>query len=59
MDFNSKIKSFKKFDIIICSGVISIFDDLKVFFNNINKIKKKIQNSISLGVITITLMISR
>ncbi len=41
MDFNSKIKSFKKFDIIICSGVISIFDDLKVFFNNINKIKKK------------------
>jgi ubiquinone/menaquinone biosynthesis C-methylase UbiE len=41
MDFNTKIKSFEKFDIIICSGVIGIFDDLKVFFSNINKIKKK------------------
>ena len=41
VDFNSKIKFFEKFDIIICSGVIGIFDDLKVFFNNINKIKKK------------------
>ena len=41
IDFNSKIKFFEKFDIIICSGVIGIFDDLKVFFNNINKIKKK------------------
>lgn len=40
MDFNSKIKFFDKFDIIICSGVISIFDDLKIFFKNINKIKK-------------------
>ena len=38
---NTKIKSFEKFDIIICSGVIGIFDDLKVFFSNINKIKKK------------------
>ena len=41
MNFNSKLNSFKKFDIIICSGVISIFDDLKIFFDNIKKIKKQ------------------
>ena len=41
MDFNSNIKSFGKYDIIISSGVISIFDDLEIFFRNINKIKKK------------------
>ena len=41
IDFNSKVKSFGKYDIIICSGVISIFDDLNVFFQNIKKIKKK------------------
>ena len=44
MDFNSNIKSFGKYDIIISSGVISIFDDLEIFFRNINKIKKKKHN---------------
>ena len=41
IDFNSSIKPFGKYDIIICSGVISIFDDLKNFAKNIKKCSKK------------------
>ena len=42
LDFNSSIRSIGKYDIIICSGVISIFDDLKIFSKNIKKCSKKI-----------------
>jgi 2-polyprenyl-3-methyl-5-hydroxy-6-metoxy-1,4-benzoquinol methylase len=39
-DYNKKSLN-KKFDIIICSGVISIFDKLDIFFKNIkNNLKK-------------------
>jgi 2-polyprenyl-3-methyl-5-hydroxy-6-metoxy-1,4-benzoquinol methylase len=38
IDINSNIKISEKFDIIICSGVIAIFDDLKVFFKNLKKL---------------------
>ncbi len=41
LDFNSSIRSIGKYDIIICSGVISIFDDLKIFSKNIKKCSKK------------------
>lgn len=37
LNFNSNIKFFGKFDIIICSGVISIFDNLNMFAKNIKR----------------------
>ena len=40
-DYNQKQSLNKKFDIIICSGVISIFDNLDIFFKNIKKNIKK------------------
>ena len=41
-DYNQKQSLNKKFDIIISSGVISIFNNLDIFFKNIKKnIKKK------------------
>ena len=40
-DYNQKKHLNKKFDIIICSGVISIFDNLDIFFKNIKKNIKK------------------
>ena len=40
IDFNKKLNLKKKFDIIIFSGVISIFDDLNIFFRNIKKLSK-------------------
>lgn len=41
LDISKKIKINEKFDIIICSGVINIIDDLDLFFKNINKLSKK------------------
>lgn len=41
IDYTKKHFPNKKFDIIICSGVISIFDNLDSFFNNIKKNMKK------------------
>ena len=46
VDFNKKQNFNKKFDIIIVSGVIGIFDKLDIFFQNIKKNLKK--NSIFL-----------
>jgi len=40
-DYNQKKNLNKKFDIIICCGVIGIFDNLKFFFKNIKKNIKK------------------
>jgi len=40
-DYNQKKTLNKKFDIIICAGVISIFDNLDIFFKNIKKNMKK------------------
>ena len=36
-DYNTKKSLNKKFDIIVCSGVIPIFDNLDTFFKNIKK----------------------
>ena len=41
LEYNQKKNFNRKFDIIICSGVISIFDNLDNFFNNIKKNMKK------------------
>lgn len=41
VDINKKFNSNKKFDIILCSGVLSIFDSLDAFKKNINKLSKK------------------
>ena len=38
IDYTKKPFPNKKFDIIICSGVVSIFDNLDSFFTNIKKI---------------------
>ena len=40
INVNAKIKLVDKFDIIICSGVISIFDNLNMFRKNIKKLIK-------------------
>lgn len=40
-DYNKIQNHNKKFDIIICSGVVSIFDNLDVFFTNIKKNMKR------------------
>lgn len=40
-DYNQNQNLNKKFDIIICSGVISIFDSLNNFFKNIKKNMKE------------------
>jgi len=40
LDYNKKNNLKKKFDIIICSGVIQIFDGLDIFFKNIKKNSK-------------------
>ena len=40
-DFNKKISINKKYDFVICCGVISIFDDLDIFINNLKKSLKK------------------
>lgn len=40
VDINKKIKTNNKFDIIICAGVICIFDQLNTFFRNIKKLSK-------------------
>jgi SAM-dependent methyltransferase len=40
INVNTKIKTIDKFDIIICSGVISIFDNLDKFHKNIKKLIK-------------------
>ena len=40
-DYNQKKNLNKKFDIIICCGVIGIFDNLDFFFKNIKKNVKK------------------
>ena len=37
LDYNKKQIIKKKYDLIICSGVISIFDDLDIFIKNIKK----------------------
>ena len=41
LDYNEEQNLNKKFDIIICSGVIGIFDNLDNFFKNIKKNMKK------------------
>lgn len=41
LDYNKKQNFNKKFDFIICSGVISIFDNLDIFFKNIKNNMKK------------------
>ena len=41
LDYTQNQNFNKKFDIIICSGVISIFDDLDIFFKNIKRNMKK------------------
>lgn len=41
VDITKRLKFKEKFDIIICSGVISIFDDLNIFFKNIKRLSKK------------------
>lgn len=41
IDYTKKHIHNKKFDIIICSGVVSIFDNLNSFFKNIKKNMKK------------------
>lgn len=46
IDYNKKQKIKKKFDIIVVSGVVGIFDNLNIFFQNIKKHMKK--NSIFL-----------
>ena len=40
-DYKQKQSLNKKFDIILCSGVIGIFDNLDIFFKNIKKNIKK------------------
>ena len=40
IDISKKIKIKEKFDIIICAGVICIFDKLDDFFHNIKKLSK-------------------
>ncbi len=40
IDISKKIKFKEKFDIIICAGVICIFDKLDDFFHNIKKLSK-------------------
>ena len=40
VDISKKIKIREKFDIIICAGVICIFDKLDDFFHNIKKLSK-------------------
>ena len=40
-DYKQKQSLNKKFDIILCSGVIGIFDNLDIFFKNIKKNMKK------------------
>mgnify|MGYP005989312205 FL=1 len=41
VDYNKKLNSKQKFDVIVCSGVISIFDNLDIFFKNIKQNMKK------------------
>lgn len=41
LDYTQKQNFNKKFDIIICMGVISIFDNLDIFFKNIKRNMKK------------------
>ena len=40
-DFNKKIVINKKYDFVICCGVISIFNNLDVFINNLKRSVKK------------------
>ena len=40
-NFNKKISINKKYDFVVCCGVISIFDDLNTFLNNLKKSVKK------------------
>ena len=40
IDISKKIKTKDKFDIIICAGVICIFDQLNNFFENIKMLSK-------------------
>ena len=40
-DFNKKILIKKRYDFVICCGVISIFDNLDIFINNLKKSVKK------------------
>ena len=40
-DFNKRILIKKKYDFVICCGVISIFDNLEIFINNLKKSVKK------------------
>lgn len=41
LDINKKLNFNQKFDIIICSGLLSIFNNLDKFSNNIKKLSKK------------------
>lgn len=40
VDITKKIKISEKFDIIICAGIICIFDELNIFFKNLKQISK-------------------
>ena len=40
-NFNRKISINKKYDFVVCCGVISIFDDLDIFIKNLKKSVKK------------------
>ena len=40
INVNAKIKTIDKFDIIVVSGVISIFDNLDIFYKNMKKLIK-------------------
>ena len=40
IDISKKINFNEKFDVIICAGVICIFDKLEVFFQNLKKLSK-------------------
>ena len=41
IDINSEFEFKEKFDIIICSGVMGVFDNLDLFFKNLKKLSKK------------------